>query len=184
MNNKITLKTNKMKKCLLLMMSVMMSMSTFAQISGKVVDSKTGEPLVGATIQLRGTSQGAVADFDGNFELDNKGDYILIVTYLGYVTLEVPSQSNLTISLVPDQNILNEVVITSGIIDVAKVRETPIAVSSISAKEISLKVGNQEFPEIMNTTPGVYATKQGGGYGDSRGRSRTHRGAGASARPS
>jgi outer membrane receptor protein involved in Fe transport len=168
MNNKITLKTNKMKKCLLLMMSVMMSMSTFAQISGKVVDSKTGEPLVGATIQLRGTSQGAVADFDGNFELDNKGDYILIVTYLGYVTLEVPSQSNLTISLVPDQNILNEVVITSGIIDVAKVRETPIAVSSISAKEISLKVGNQEFPEIMNTTPGVYATKQGGGYGDSR----------------
>jgi hypothetical protein len=92
MNNKITLKTNKMKKCLLLMMSVMMSMSTFAQISGKVVDSKTGEPLVGATIQLRGTSQGAVADFDGNFELDNKGDYILIVTYLGYVTLEVPSE--------------------------------------------------------------------------------------------
>ncbi len=31
-----------------------------------------------------------------------------------------------------------------------------------------LKVGNQEFPEIMNNTPGVYATKQGGGYGDSR----------------
>jgi hypothetical protein len=63
---------------------------------------------------------------------------------------------------------LNEVVVTSGVIDIAKVRETPIAVSTISPSEISLKTGNLEFPEIMNTTPGVYATKQGGGYGDSR----------------
>ena len=150
------------------MMSVMISMSTFAQVSGKVVDSKTGEPLVGAAIQLKGTSQGSITNFDGDFELNVESGKSLVVTYLGYVTLDVISQTNLTILLSPDQNILSEVVITSGIIDVAKVRETPIAVSSISAKEISLKVGNQEFPEIMNTTPGVYATKQGGGYGDSR----------------
>jgi len=63
---------------------------------------------------------------------------------------------------------LEEVVVTSGVIDIAKVRETPVAVSRISTAEISLKTGNLEFPEIMNTTPGVYATKQGGGYGDSR----------------
>jgi outer membrane receptor protein involved in Fe transport len=63
---------------------------------------------------------------------------------------------------------LEEVVVSSRIIDVAKERETPIAVSTISAQEVLLKVGNQEFPEIMNKTPGVYATKQGGGYGDSR----------------
>ena len=63
---------------------------------------------------------------------------------------------------------LEEVVVSSRVIDVAKVRETPIAVSTISAQEVLLKVGNQEFPEIMNKTPGVYATKQGGGYGDSR----------------
>ena len=63
---------------------------------------------------------------------------------------------------------LEEVVVSSRTIDVAKERETPIAVSTISAQEVLLKVGNQEFPEIMNKTPGVYATKQGGGYGDSR----------------
>jgi len=63
---------------------------------------------------------------------------------------------------------LEEVVVSSRVIDVAKERETPIAVSTISAQEVLLKVGNQEFPEIMNKTPGVYATKQGGGYGDSR----------------
>ncbi len=60
------------------------------------------------------------------------------------------------------------VVLQSKVIDVAKERVTPVAVTSIKASEIALKVGNLEFPEIMNTTPGVYATKQGGGYGDSR----------------
>ena len=63
---------------------------------------------------------------------------------------------------------LEEVVVTSGVIDVAKERETPIALSTITAQEVNLKTGNLEFPEIMNKTPGVYATKQGGGYGDSR----------------
>ena len=63
---------------------------------------------------------------------------------------------------------LQEVVVSSGVITVAKERKTPIALSKISAAEVQLKVGNQEFPEIMNNTPGVYATKQGGGYGDSR----------------
>ena len=63
---------------------------------------------------------------------------------------------------------LQEVVVTSGVITVAKDRKTPIALSTISAAEVQLKVGNLEFPEIMNNTPGVYATKQGGGYGDSR----------------
>ena len=64
--------------------------------------------------------------------------------------------------------VLEEVIVQSNVIDVAKDRVTPIAVSSIKASEIALKVGNLEFPEIMNRTPGVYATKQGGGYGDSR----------------
>ncbi|MGA0155600.1 MAG: TonB-dependent receptor plug domain-containing protein, partial [Flavobacteriaceae bacterium] len=63
---------------------------------------------------------------------------------------------------------LEEVVVSSRVIDVAKERVTPVAVSTITATDVSLKVGNLEFPEIMNNTPGVYATKQGGGYGDSR----------------
>ena len=63
---------------------------------------------------------------------------------------------------------LDEVVVSSGVIDVAKERQTPVALSTVSAELISDRVGNQEFPEIMNNTPGVYATKQGGGYGDSR----------------
>ena len=58
---------------------------------------------------------------------------------------------------------LDEVVVTSGVIDVAKNRETPVAVSTIAPAEISLKIGNLEFPEIMSRTPGVYAARSGGG---------------------
>ena len=87
--------------------------------------------------------------------------FSLVVLTMGLYAQEVEQDSVLT-------QRLDEVVVTSRVIDVAKERVTPIAVSSISASDISLKVGNQEFPEIMNNTPGVYATKQGGGYGDSR----------------
>ena len=80
-------------------------------------------------------------------------------------TIQIYSQTNQSEL---DSINLAEVVVSSGVIDLAKERETPIAVSNITAQEVQLKVGNLEFPEIMNKTPGVYATKQGGGYGDSR----------------
>tara|TARA_R110000803_G_scaffold2472_2_gene8399 strand:+ start:1361 stop:3862 length:2502 start_codon:yes stop_codon:yes gene_type:complete len=87
---------------------------------------------------------------------------LLLIAGMGYA-----QESNTTTKTILVEN-LEEVVVSSRVIDVARERETPIAVSTISAQEVLLKVGNQEFPEIMNKTPGVYATKQGGGYGDSR----------------
>ena len=87
---------------------------------------------------------------------------LILAVGLGYA-----QESSTDSKTILDVN-LEEVVVSSRVIDVAKERETPIAVSTISAQEVLLKVGNQEFPEIMNKTPGVYATKQGGGYGDSR----------------
>jgi outer membrane cobalamin receptor len=63
---------------------------------------------------------------------------------------------------------LNEIVVTSGVVDIAKDRKTPVAVSTIKASEIQQKLGTQEFPEILANTPSVYVTKQGGGFGDAR----------------
>lgn len=62
---------------------------------------------------------------------------------------------------------IEEVVLT-GVADIAKDRKTPVAVSTIKEAQIVERLGNQEFPEILNTTPSVYATKGGGGFGDSR----------------
>ena len=61
-----------------------------------------------------------------------------------------------------------EQVVLTGVADIAKDRKTPVAVSTIKEAVIVEKLGNQEFPEVLNTTPSVYATKAGGGFGDSR----------------
>ena len=158
-----------MRKLLLVGLMLLTSIVTFAQVSGKVLDIETNDPLPGATIIVQGTADGTVTGFDGTFSIDVEEGTILIVSYLGYETAEISAGIDSDIiGLYPDLNQLGEVVVTSGVIDIAKVRSTPVAVSTISPAEIALKVGNQEFPEIMNKTPGVYATKQGGGYGDSR----------------
>ena len=157
-----------MKQLLIGMMMVLTTLSTFGQTTGKVVEAGTNEPLPGATVVVKGTTIGAVSDFDGNFTIQAEEGSEVVFSYLGYENLLATLKNGATYSLEVDQNTLSEVVVTSGVIDIAKVRETPIAVSTISPAEISLKTGNQEFPEIMNKTPGVYATKQGGGYGDSR----------------
>ncbi len=60
-----------------------------------------------------------------------------------------------------------EEVILRGVTDIAKDRKTPVAVSTVKAAQIVERLGNQELPEILNTTPSVYATKSGGGFGDS-----------------
>lgn len=65
-------------------------------------------------------------------------------------------------------NQLDEVVVRGSIIDVAKERKTPVAVSTIKAAEIQAKAGNQEFPDLLKNMPSVYASKAGGGFGDSR----------------
>ena len=89
----------------------------------------------------------------------------VLVSSFGFAQTDAATE--LSSDTIIDVN-LDEIVVTSGVIDIAEVRKTPIAVSRITAQEVALKVGNLEFPEILNKTPGVYATKQGGGYGDSR----------------
>jgi outer membrane receptor for ferrienterochelin and colicin len=157
-----------MKKMYSLMVALLVSAIAFAQTTGKVVDAENNQPLPGATVVVKGTKKGTVTDFDGNFSIDASTGDMLEVSFLGYESATVAASNGVVVRLAMSFNELGEVVVTSGVIDVAKVRETPVAVSTISPAEISLKVGNLEFPEIMNRTPGVYATKQGGGYGDSR----------------
>jgi len=157
-----------MKQFLIGLLMVFTSMTGFAQISGTVRDAETNEPLPTATIIQQGTTNGVSTDFDGSFSFNVAEGTTLEVSFIGYGTQTIVAKDGMVILLNPATNVLGEVVVTSGVIDVAKVRETPVALSVISPAEITLKTGNLEFPEIMNRTPGVYATKQGGGYGDSR----------------
>lgn len=61
-----------------------------------------------------------------------------------------------------------EQVVLTGVADLAKDRKTPVAVSTIKEAQIIERLGNQEFPEILKSTPSIYAAKGGGGFGDGR----------------
>ncbi|MDE6638379.1 MAG: TonB-dependent receptor plug domain-containing protein, partial [Muribaculaceae bacterium] len=84
----------------------------------------------------------------------------------GFKNKSVKAQASLgRIVLEPENTMLQDVVVTQS---VAKTRKTPVAVSTVDAPYIEAKLGGQEFPEVLKTTPGVWATKDGGGYGDAK----------------
>lgn len=162
-----------MKKLLLLMVGLAIGFTAAAQtvVTGTIVDENE-QPLIGATIIVPGTTQGTSSDLNGTFSLQTKkGAEEIQISYLNYktATYKVSSSASRqalgTIKMQPEAIAMQDVVITQS---VAVQRKTPVAVSTVSAQEIEYKLGGQEFPEILKSTPGVYATKDGGGYGDSK----------------
>lgn len=80
-------------------------------VSGKVLD-ETGTPLPGASIIVKGTSNGTSTDFDGNFTLTVSDDSrTLVVSFIGYSSKEIPISDNITVTLLPDASILDEVIV-------------------------------------------------------------------------
>ena len=153
------------------------SAAAFAQttVRGQLVDSETGEPLVGAAVMVEGTTQGSVTDIDGYFKQSVASNATLLFKYVGYkdqkkkIAQKGASVDLGAIQMEPDAVMLKDVVITSS---VAVARKTPVAVSTITPVFIEEKLGTQEFPEVLKSTPGVYVTKDGGGYGDAQTRVR------------
>ena len=158
---------------LLMMVSVVFSQG---KITGSVVDSDLKGSLPGATVSVKGTKTAAATDMDGKFTLNvTTASGQLVISYVGFdsKTINFSVSGGKTVDLgavvlTSNANSLDEVVVKSSVVDVAKDRKTPVAVSTIKASEIQAKLGNQEFPEILANTPSVYATKSGGGFGDSR----------------
>jgi len=158
-------------KHLLMVVVLCTSATIFAQtkLTGKVVD-ETSQPLPGASIVVKGSSIGVSTDFDGNFTLETSiSNGTIVVSFVGYEAKNLTfngSKNFGSIALNPSAESLEEIIITAT--SFAIDRKTPVAVSTIKAEVIENKLGSQEFPEILKSTPGVYATKSGGGFGDGR----------------
>lgn len=158
--------------------AVLLLLTTFVFSQGKItgtVSDATGA-MAGVNVVIKGSTQGAATDADGKFILNaSQANGQVVISFIGYKTQTInysvsggQTQDLGTILLDSDDNQLEEVVVKTTVIDIAKDRKTPVAVSTIKAAEIVQKLGNQEFPEILKNTPSVYATKSGGGFGDSR----------------
>ena len=156
----------------ILLFLCLFSSSLFAQkgeIRGTIKDVTTNETVVGASI-LYGAGKGAVTDINGNFsiKIDSAGEYTLTVSYVGYEPQKQKvkvGNKPVAVSFSLQASSLNEVEVVA---DVATIRETPVAFSNVSTKQIQEELGTRDLPMILNTTPGAYATEQGGGSGDAR----------------
>ena len=82
------------------------------QVRGTVVD-ESGVPIIGATIQIKGTSQGTVTDIDGDFTLSAPANGTLVVTYVGYEMQEVNVSPNVRVVLAADTQLLDEVMVVA-----------------------------------------------------------------------
>ena len=84
------------------------------KVTGTLTDAETGTALIGATVQVKGTTTGTSTDLDGTYSIDAPdGNAILVFSYIGYVNQEVVigNQTTINVSLVPDVQSLNEVVV-------------------------------------------------------------------------
>ena len=82
-----------------------------SEISGTVIDT-SGEAVIGATVKEKGTTNGTVTDFDGNFKIKVNEGATLVVSYIGYQTFEAPAQQGMKVTLKDDAEVLTEVVVT------------------------------------------------------------------------
>lgn len=127
-------------------------------VRGKVVDNN-GEPVIGANVMIKGTTNGVITDIDGNFTLNNaKGT--LVISYIGYKTVELPigSKTNFNVKLVEDSELLGEVVVTGY--GSAKKASLTSAITQVKGDEVFKSRG------ISNTTlalqgevPGMVITR-------------------------
>ena len=143
-----------------------------AALSGRVRDAQTGESLPFANVYLEEAGRRATADLDGKFEIANlgAGSDMLVVRFVGYKAHRNPivvasAGTEVVIELVPEAFRGKEVIVVA---DRAKLRETPVAFSDVPKADMDRKLGSRDVPMILNDTPGVYATEQGGGAGDAR----------------
>ena len=168
-----------MKKTLLqfsfMVLFIAMSLGSFAKgtITGVILDADSNEPLTGATIVLSESTIGTISNVDGSFSLKlDAGSHKITISFIGYqiktISVKVTEEKVTAlgnIMLEADAIGISEVNVFAS---VAIQRKTPVAMSTIDASLITEKMGTKEFPEILKSTPGVYATKQAGGFGDSR----------------
>ena len=140
-------------------------LSSYSQISGTIYD-ELGNPLVGASISVKNLKKGTITNSEGYFYFNNINNVNLIITYVGFKQKDILVRGeNNSIYLVSEEALLDIVILSN--IDIAH-KKTPISTSTIKSKKIKSRLGTQELVEILNTTPSVYTSKQGGGFGDAR----------------
>lgn len=151
-----------MLRILLLIAGVLLSFDLFAQqinVKGIVKDA-TGEPIIGANVVVKGTTNGTITDFDGNFQLQvNKGS-ILVFSFVGYQPQDLPAAPNMNVILKDDAKMLQDVVV----IGYGSVKKNDLtgSVTAIKADEINRGAISSPDQMLQGKVPGLLVTPASG----------------------
>ena len=171
MNNKRSDAIRRLSVFLCAVLMTCFSSLSYAQnsrfnIKGVVVDEK-GEPLIGASVFIKGTSEGVVTDMDGTFALSVQGGATLTASYIGYLSkdIEVGSRDNLTIALEPDSKTLEEVVVIGY--GTVKKKDLTGSVASVRGDDLAAKKTTTLSTALQGTLSGVLVQRSGNAPGAS-----------------
>ncbi len=157
---------------LFLLLTLPVSLFAQATVAGRVTDAETGQGLAGANVIIEGTSIGAAANATGDYSISDvpAGTQTVTASVIGYAssstTVNVPSSGSVTTNFA----LSGEAIELSGLEVLASRADerTPVAYTNVTKADMEFRLGSQDIPMSLNTTPSVYATQQGGGAGDAR----------------
>ena len=159
-------KSLRLKALLTLLVGLFLSIGAFAQqiaVKGHVKDT-TGEPVIGANVLVKGTTNGTITEFDGNFMLNVPKDAILSVSFVGYKSAEVKAASTVMVTLEDDSQVLDAVVV----IGYGSVKKNDMTGSVTAIKPDKLNKGLITNAQDMMTgkIAGVSVISKGGAPGE------------------
>ena len=160
-------KQSNKRKVLTLAAGLFLSVSVNAQnvaISGRVVDIN-GEPIIGASVQQKGTSNGSVTDLDGKFRFNGTAGSDIVITYVGYSTQQLKAKPNMKIVLREDKKVLDEVVVVGY--GVQKKSALTGAISKVEAKDLENRTVLSAEQALAGKTSGVQLISTSGAPGSS-----------------
>ena len=127
------------------------------EITGTVTDAMG--PVIGATVMEKGTTNGTVTDFDGNFKLKVEAGKTLVFTYIGYQTVEQPAKDGMQVTMQEDATTLNEIVVT-GYTTQRKADLTG-AISTVNVNELAKQNENNPMKALQGRVPGMNISANG-----------------------
>ena len=153
-----------MKKQLLLILFSLLAVAGYARvITGTVISESDKEPIIGASVIIKGTQRGVATDLDGNFSLEVKDGDILCITNVGMLpqNVKVGTQQSLTIVMKDNAQVLGEVVVTA-MGQTQEKKKLNFAVQSLDSNEITAGVSNNLASTLQGKVSGLQIMSTGG----------------------
>lgn len=147
---------------LLWLAGMLLTVQAFAQeitVNGNVKDN-LGETVIGASVVIKGTANGTITDFDGNFSLKAKKGDIIVISFIGYKTQELPAAANMSVVLQDDSQLLDDVVV----IGYGSVKKSDLSGSVVAIKAEEMNRGAVTSPQelLMGKVPGLSISQPDG----------------------